>query len=223
MMMRSFRRAVLGAVPLVALVAGLAGCGGSSSTSTPAVAGAIGSLALGASVTSPFCGSGSTSAGQLTLATGFALQLAPMAFCGASIAFQTGTSVSGAITVTSSQTAPSNTPGAPPAAPGGAAVTPIMFETLAFPAGAFITVPAGSLSPSIAISVASAATCTSFFETIGGAAGNPAGTLTTWQPFGAGIGANAADVVFNSSTNSSTITLGSATVATTYFLVFACF
>jgi hypothetical protein len=223
-MMRSFWRVALGAASPVLLAAAITGCGGgsSSSTATPAVAGALTGFALGTPVASTICSSGSTSSGQLTLAAGFALQLAPMAFCGASIAFQSGTTVSGTITVASGATVPITGPGSPPTTANGATVTPIMFETLAFPPGAAVTVPAGSLSPSIALSLASVGTCTSFYETIGGAPTNPTTTLTTWQPFGLAATASATFVSFNSSASSSTITLGSAAATTTYFIYFAC-
>jgi hypothetical protein len=207
----------------VALAAILAGCGGSSSSVPVVAVGSLGSIVPGSTVSTTSCGSGTTNSGILTLATGIPLQLAPLGTCTASVTFQTGTTVNGSITVTSSATTPATAPAALPASPNASPLQPLVFETLSFPAGASVSIPTSSTSPAEVLTLASTTGCTTFWQTAGGAPSNPATTLQGWQAFGStGVTASGTTSTFASGQNGATITLGDPTVATTYFLLFAC-
>jgi hypothetical protein len=211
-------------LPAAAVVLGalLAACGGKSSSPLPA-AGSLVNVVPGGTVSTTSCGSGTTNSGIVTLGTGVPLQLAPLGACTATVTFQTGTTVNGSITVSSSATTPANAPGTLPASPNASPLQPILFETLSFPAGASVSVPTSSTSPSETLTLASTTGCTTFFQTAGGAASNPATTLQGWQAFGStGVTAIGATATFPSGQSGGTITLGDPTVATTYFLLFAC-
>jgi hypothetical protein len=207
----------------VALAAVLAGCHSSNSSALVVPVGSLGSVVPGGAVSTTSCGSGTTNSGIVTLATATPLQLAPLGTCTATVTFQTGTTVSGSIAVASSATNPANAPVPLPASPNASPLQPILFETLSFPAGASVSIPTTSGSPAEALTLASTTGCTTFFQTAGGAASNPATTLQGWQPFGnSGVTASGTTATFPSGQNGSTVTLGDPTVATTYFLLFAC-